>query len=344
MSKYRDYGGRREEPAEKPYKLVPLPKEVERGRPHGHDRFYKGTLAGEIRGLIVAASHVHVGSGILELGERLPLPPTGGRNPELVKAMVRSGDVPIIPGSSLKGVIRSVVEAISPSCLCKTRARFNEIPQGLGECRRKDSLCVACRIFGAMGFQGNVRIGDAPLKPDAKGRHATRVESIPALYAPSPRRRAYFLHGRVAGRKFFMHGRRARGATPIEVCPEGSRFDFSLRFENLESEELGLLLIALGLSDKHPFRLKVGGAKPSCFGSIEVRVEELMASSSSAASYLEFDEPGSDSYTGESLREYIKAAADMTLTSRKVVLEDQLIRLREILKYPNDRECPQGLY
>ena len=247
MSRYRNTGGR-EEPEDKPYRLVPLPQDVKRDRPHGHDRFHKGMLAGEMRGQIVALSPVHIGSGSLELGERLPLPPTGGRNPDLVKAMVRAGGVPVIPGSSLKGVIRNVVEAISPSCLCKTRARFNEIPQGMGECRRKDALCVACRIFGAMGFQGNVRINDAPLKPDANGRFITRVENLPALYAPSPRRRGYQMHGQVAGRKFYMHGQRARGNVPMEVCPENaSRFDFVMQFENLEHTELGLLLVALGL-------------------------------------------------------------------------------------------------
>ena len=66
----------------------------------------------------------------------------------------------VIPGSSLKGAIRSVVEAISESCVSKTvkkvRDAFPTEYKFFNECQQ-DNLCVACRMFGAMGFQGKYR-------------------------------------------------------------------------------------------------------------------------------------------------------------------------------------------
>lgn len=343
MSRNRGYGGGREEPAEKPYGLVSLPEGIRRKPPQGHDRFRERLLTGKLRGKIIALSPVHISSGGLELGERIPLPPTGGRNPELVRPMVRSKGVPIIPGSSLKGVIRSVVEAVSPSCLCKTRARREEIPQGLGECRRKDSLCVACRLFGSMGFQGNVRIDDAALIP-VQGKYATRIEMSPQLYAPTPRRRGYYRRGQVAGRKFYMHGRQARGNTPIETCPVNSQFDFTVRFENLARGELGLLLLATGMSESHSFRLKIGGSKPSCYGAVEVRLEEVIVENSVAASYLDFDAAERNSHTGEAMAQLTSDLIREATQDRDLVSQQQLTRLRELLRYPNDRESPSGFY
>src|SRR4051812_26279867 len=94
-----------EEPPPKPYAFVPIPQgSTSPKHPAGHDRYQDELLTGTITGALVALSPVHVASGNIEL--------TGGR-PSLVKAHFRRNDRPAIPGSSLKGVIRSIVEAIS---------------------------------------------------------------------------------------------------------------------------------------------------------------------------------------------------------------------------------------
>src|SRR2546426_10579675 len=82
-----------------------------------------------------------------------------------------------IPATSLKGCVRSVVEAISRSCVSKTRAkeerpRDRVQPSPLEqsrECRKPEKTrsgeaprpCPACRLFGAMGFGGKVTFRDA---------------------------------------------------------------------------------------------------------------------------------------------------------------------------------------
>ena len=122
------------------------------------------------KGTIEALSPIHIGSGIIDLGQDV----------ELIKTAVRTSGNVVIPGSSLKGAIRSVVEAISESCVCKVSGRIRRaVPRDFAECRQKERLCVACRIFGAMGFHGNVAIQDAP---QIEGEIVTKL--VPELYAP----------------------------------------------------------------------------------------------------------------------------------------------------------------
>ena len=95
-------------------------------------------MTGTLEGTILALSPVHVASGQTELT---------GKQPPLVKAHFRRNGRLTIPGSSLKGAVRNIVEAISypPSCLRVTRARFAEQPNNVQACTDKERLCVACR-------------------------------------------------------------------------------------------------------------------------------------------------------------------------------------------------------
>ena len=113
----------------------------------------RSARTGQIHGTIEALSPIHIGSGVIDLGQDV----------ELIKTAVRTGGNIVIPGSSLKGAIRSVVEAISESCVCKvSREARRAVPRDFRECPEKERLCVACRMFGAMGFQSNIAIQDAP--------------------------------------------------------------------------------------------------------------------------------------------------------------------------------------
>src|SRR5262249_11753208 len=148
-----------------------------------------------------------------------------------------------IPGTSLKGCIRSIVEAISGSSVQVTRAR--ELDRRYLPARSLDELDVAQRIFGSLGYQGLGRFGDAP---QVEG-HIVTVPT-PQLFRPrSEAVDTYFDGRRPRGRKFYMHGALARGNLPLEACAEGSRFALRAEFENLTPGELGLLLIALGLGE-----------------------------------------------------------------------------------------------
>jgi len=118
-----------------------------------------------------------------------------------------------------------------------------------------------------MGYQGQVRFADALL---VEGN--TSVMLAPSLFAPRAHAHIYYgKNGKVVGRKFYFHGQPAKGNVPLEVCEAGSRFRLRIDFSNLTEAELGLLLTAMGQGDLN-FVLKLGGAKPACCGSVEVRI------------------------------------------------------------------------
>jgi CRISPR/Cas system CSM-associated protein Csm3 (group 7 of RAMP superfamily) len=310
--------------APKPYGFVrvdPL-RDEDREHPAGHHRYKDGTVSGTLQGSIHVLSPVHVASGTLEMQRDPDVP--------LYKAHVRSGGQVVIPGSTLKGAVRSVVEAISASCVRITRVRRNQLPRGTAGCRSEKRLCVACRMFGSLGYQGQVRFTDALLRPE----HRTALTYMPALYAPRTRAGGvYVQRGQIKGRKFYHHGQPATGNVPVEVCPNGSYLDFTLHFDNLASAELGLLLTALGLGDP-PLVLKLGGGKPTCYGSIRVNLSSLEIFEDMAATYANYDVAEA---TASDPAEHLAAAQNL-------IRPERLRELVDLLKVDTDRHCPEGNY
>ncbi len=319
-------GGRQfQQPAPKPFAFMPLPNRVNRQRPTGHDLYNAECTTGQIQGTIEALSPIHIGSGIIDLGQDV----------ELIKTAVRTSENVVIPGSSLKGAIRSVVEAISESCVCKVSGRIRRaVPRDFAECRQKERLCVACRMFGAMGFQGNVAVQDAP---QIEGEIVTKL--VPELYAPGR-----YQHGTrdIPGRKFYMHGQVASGETPVEACEVGSKFRFVVQIDNLRQAEWGLLFTALGHHPNHPFKIKIGGAKPVCFGSIDFQLERIQIEAQTRDQYLDWDVKPESAKTGEPLETWKREC--ITQATDSLIKQNLLTDLAHILRYPNDRNCPSGLY
>ena len=319
-------GRQQQQAAPKPFAFVPLPRRVNRREPIGHDQYHEEHISGQIRGTIEALSPIHIGSGIIDIGQDV----------ELIKTAVRTGGNVVIPGSSLKGAIRSVVEAISESCVSKVSYQVRRaVPRTFSECRQKNRLCVACRMFGAMGFQGNIAIQDAP---HIDGQIGT--EYVPELFSPGRYQRRI---RDIPGRKFYMRGEVASGETPVEACKKESRFRFVIQVDNLKQSEWGLLFTALGHHHEHPFKLKIGGAKPVCFGSIDIQIDEIQVVEQTRERYLDWNVQQEAARSGDQLetwkRECIdEAAADL------LIKQDLLTALARILRYPDDRNCPSGLY
>lgn len=313
-------------PLPKPYDFVPLPEgRIPLKPPAGHHRYEEGRLSGTLTAQIIARSPVHVASGLLT--------PTNDRKYPLVKGHFRTQSRFAIPGTSLKGCIRSIAEAISRSSVQVTRAR--EIERDLLPGRSNERLDVAQRIFGALGYQGMVRFADALLTAET---HAVIVPS-PQLFRPrSESVDTYFDGRRPRGRKFYMHGALAGGDLPLEACPIESSFELRAEFENLSPSELGLVLTAMGLGAdpaQPRFRPKLGGGKPACLGTIEVTGVEVIAFRGGAA-HIDFDA------VPEKLdvAPLLAAARDEGL-----VLDTQIGKLAEVLRWPNtNRKCPDRNY
>jgi hypothetical protein len=285
-----------------------------------HDRYEPDRLSGALTATLEVLSPVHVATGNLELNEG---------DPSLLRPHFRQGETPTLPGTSLKGAVRSIVEAISdpPSCVRVAQRSLSQRLGDAGGCGNKTRLCLACGMFGALGYLGRVRFRDALLTSGG-----TTILKIPSMFAPREDSPAYVQNGRLKGRKFYKHGledgRPAAGNVPVEACGKGARFGLRVDFDGLSRGELGLLLLALGQGDP-PLFLKLGGGKPACCGSARVSGVELETPSVSA---LQFDpDPQSE--------EVQNLAGETERVNREVYAE-----LASILCFPGDGRCPDGLY
>ena len=327
--------------APKPYDFVPIAEPV-KAQTVGHQEIKaEGFVSGKLIYQLRALSPVFVASGTYALGG-LDLAYT---DEPVVRSCYRVGGRPAVPGSTLKGVVRSVVEAISPSCVSITRMDPRYIPFVPDDRRERrdveckpDHACPACSIFGRMSRMSKVIFTDARL---VSGR--VKLYNLPALFSPRAKqaRRTYQEGNEFKGRKFYYHGRPAEDEQqpPVEVINQGSLLHGELHFENLSDAELGLLLFALGIDTS--FALKLGGGKPACLGS--VRVEPRRLELLTADHFLRA-EPGIQLLEEEEEMLTAIAARLKAAYREKLVLSDQLEKLREILRYPNDRDCPTGLY
>ena len=282
---------------EKPYDFVPFPKRrPNREKGAGQDKLNPCLLSGTLELTLRTLTPVHVGLGYSDFV-------TAG-NQEYLAALQASKPIReegttrrryLIPGSSLKGAVRSIVEAITRSCVRVTRVKEWLIPDGYApsyrekerrQCNGKHGFCLACRLFGAQGYQGHVRFEDAvaqegfvpvvgtpPLwSPLGGGEDAKRYKrhgELPQRYLDDTTRKA-------RGRKFYYHrsvpsNEQTRREFDMRMCIEsGAELPLRIHFLNLSKAELGVLLTALGLHPKHPFPIKLGGGKPVGLGSVQI--------------------------------------------------------------------------
>lgn len=120
---------------------------------------------------------------------------------------------------------------------------------------RQTELCPACKIFGAMGYQGQLSFQDAALETGNMS-----LKFISPQFSPTAD----------AHRRIYPHDVRdtRSGNWPVEVADAESAFDMAIKFQNLAEGELGLVLSAMGCTNP-PIRIKLGAGKNSGLGSIK---------------------------------------------------------------------------
>lgn len=275
------------------YGFVPLPDSVHvRNRPEAvFDRRVPGALSGVVIVDWLAEQPIHVGSGFKALLEN-----------KVVRRAARVRGSPGIPGASMKGVLRARYEAITMSCIAtppkarwKVRSKTYNLDkadalltrEALGNVvfrthENPRSLCPACALFGRMSLRSRVSVADVVWVDPAR---RAEVATVSKQFGPNlhhvgkfrpnvgPGRRASDPHFEVYslyGRKFAV-GPGPQGGGPameyVEALPRDSALRGEVRLLNVLPEELGGLLIAIGL---RPSRgaLKVGGGKAQGFGRV----------------------------------------------------------------------------
>lgn len=245
-----------------PYRMVPIRGEVPRRRPLTEERFtgYSGLFVCTLKNLTSLFVGRDADSSLQSL-----------------KFMKRNGRC-VIPGSSLKGVFRSLAELIGGGCFVSNTTgkgdRYPNLNNAFKACGNYRSLCVTCRMFGMMGrgqgtkmHKGKISIGDA-LICDEEIRllpfdillmnHGTRHTA----FYETPTTNQFDL----LSRKMYFHQPRMKEQVPsilenirqlmrdgiqtIEALAPNHRFRFEVRFSNLEHDELKLLIYSLVLEEE----------------------------------------------------------------------------------------------
>ena len=319
-----------------PYRLIPVRDTVSKKRPLTDEKFKANS--GRIYCTIENLTPLFIG------GNR--------NNPQ---QFLTSNRKYIIPGSSLKGMLRSLAEIIGGGCsVTDSNGRFNK---RYAACNNGHSLCVTCCMFGMMEggkgakvHKGNVCISDALIieeKPETKlfdvqlFNHATKHE--PFYRTPQT--------GRLDGksRKFYFHQPKGKNSalepTNIKKVVDkknailpGCQFEFEIDFFNLEKSELELLVYILALEEnvevviedgeiplKGPMRHKLGYAKPLGLGSCRIDLNKIEYFAAPAERFSSLGHTENTVYERDVLKTLIK-----TLTHRFV--SDTSVTMQQLRK------------
>lgn len=222
-------------------------------------KLYEGIIPITIKTL----TPIHVSPGRYSVDE----------NKQIFKPFIRVNDKIVIPGTSLKGVVRSIAEAISYSCYTPS-ANLDKRKLSDKSHKDKKKKCIICDMFGSMGYKSKVQFNDCYL---TKGK--TEIIGLPASHKPHPENSFYFnKEGKYKGHKFYKHGIlgiQPKGNMLYEFVQQNAEFKGEVRFKGLTEEQLQLLCFSFGLSgDIHP---KIGFGKNHFYGSISVESEEKWA-------------------------------------------------------------------
>jgi CRISPR/Cas system CSM-associated protein Csm3 (group 7 of RAMP superfamily) len=329
-----------------PYDFVRMNWErgVERRAAKSHDRFegLSGHLTGTLTALTPLFIPEHRDIGMRRLPYKSFLTDSHGQA--------------IIPGSSLKGLARSLVETIGPGCWWLLKEHERRLPRDFKQCTREDKLCVACRMFGLIQGQtlllGHVGFEDAVCQKAVE--HPPFYTII--LGSPKAHHTAFYLDPsgeRPSGRKFYFHhstppvdkGQWLPDGAPLVRQPQnayikpldtGSFFTFSAHFDNLAEDELRLLLYALVLEPG--MRHKIGYAKPAGLGSVAIALTELECIDYRRR-YTSPDR-GRTTYTGEALQRFVADQIAPYVKDKTSVTLQDLRRIwawpgRDDLRYPS---------
>lgn len=235
--------------------------EIVRQAPVPHDRWDSDRLTGSLLLHLSTPEGQFVSPGTGRLALR-----RDAKDEVVAQQAERMAETPVIPGSGIKGAVRTIFEILSFSCNpFSTRCR-------------KDACCEACSLFGLLGWSGRASFGDAvPLTSDSV---RTRVEKVPIPWLPHEEKtqggfRVYDLReDRMLDRE-----RRVWVARPKELSREvySGQFQTRLTFWNITRIEFGRLLICMGLGgdDATRFPLRLGGVKYDGKGAAQVSLHRL---------------------------------------------------------------------
>lgn len=230
-----------------------------KSKPKGHQKFVENCLHGCLELQLTAQQPIHVAVGVTVMGSDV-----GSDRPLIHPMMQRPDGTLFIPGSTLKGCIRSIYETITNSTL---GTQTTNAPQEYQPSAGSQSLCPASRVFGALGYQGLIEFTDAICQTPAT------IGNIPVMHSPKPGNKRKFYRTTTQPLNEQRTDSPEISEVPIQQAPRGAIFTTRLQFKNLSPAELGALLIVLGQDDQHhAIALKLGAGKAHGMGMLTVQI------------------------------------------------------------------------
>jgi CRISPR-associated protein Csm3 len=229
-------------------------------------------------GTLEAVTPLHIGSGKAEIDV------VGAEMPVLTDP---SGQ-PYIPGSSLKGRVRTEAERIARKEGIKPEVcQPPDVRNMCGSKKSKvDDFCICCKIFGTAGERGGISVASK-----VRFRDMFPLEKVKMLLERT---------GTAIDRD---KGSVYKGALyTIQAVPAGTKFNLEIVAENLADDELKLLLAAL----KSVEDSALGGSSTRGFGKVRFNIESVKERT--AKFYL--GEEAEKAFSGEELKRWLKEKGD----------------------------------
>jgi len=281
-----------------PYDFTPTPKrnlgsDLGDRVPTGHHRlesdFYTGTLLVKM----TTTTEVLVPDAYIQIDE------IG----HVTKSTRRHLDgKPLIPATSVKGMLRSAYEAVTNSRLGVLGVLGEQVRQINSAVKmdkehkpatKLEELSPADRVFGWVSesgadnplssYMGQLSIGPITCDYESGIKKETRTLKVLASPMSDPRALKHYADdSAIKGRKIYPHHQnwKVTGATTNQqgrlnqtfddVIPANITFTFQISLRNLSAAELGALLFVLEPSTH--FHHRLGGGKPLGFGSVQLTV------------------------------------------------------------------------
>jgi hypothetical protein len=182
---------------------------------------------------------------------------------------------PVIPGSSLRGMVRNMMEMLGAGCLRLVDRAGPGAPPELAPCSQS-SACIACRVFGFtegdFSWASKVLFSDARPFRERDGWSFTWTHCVLARRYSGPAAQSSAWNLFPTGAVSVPCLPRA-GRNTTRCAAAGSRFRFRVEYLNLDAEELSLLLFSLTLSHgAYDLCHKLGYAKALGLGACKVRI------------------------------------------------------------------------
>ncbi|GAC1461907.1 MAG: hypothetical protein NVS4B12_08770 [Ktedonobacteraceae bacterium] len=273
----------------------------------------------------------------------------------------------IIPSSSLKGMLRCLVETLGNGCMTifdgdyerRTVDYNRELSLPFQRCDNNTDLCIACRTFGMLNgrdnrggaFLGKVNIGDAVAYLDTLQFHDP-IYTKP-LTDPKPHHESFYLNEskkHIAGRKYYFHHAAHK---PLEVATRffynksgrpsnryiqpldyGTVLHFRADFTCLERDEFAAFLFAVALEDT--MRHSLGYGKPLGLGAAALMPRSITLVDYRARYTQAGAAKGKTVIEGDDLWHFIYEQSDVfgEMKLASIALDD----LRRIWLWPPDAE------